>query len=358
MVGRSFLGGLQDIGVSKGSMILLHAVAVCLLHLIPKHILQRALVRQLSVAAYVFQPCFSGRSALFSLAVHLRPRNVKPVVLVPDYVCNIVPKAFILAGYEIVTYRTDKYLEPSWEDLVALLHQTNAHVLVGASVFGSSGLLCELENPRKLAFLRSRGVHVVLDLAQDVRLRTRLPLLGHDFVHAILSFNDKSFPGAMGGGILSAHDVPRAGEERPTFRRRLVLYRILCRKYVAGFLGVFRSKRALRGLDYAACEKYPYQIERGLLPPQKLQIILGLVGLKLIRRLDARKQRLLRENLHMPTMFASSAAFLLMGNPLFGKQSSVASRRRRKMPYALQDNPARGLRMNDFIVHNKGFFDR
>ena len=220
---------------------LVHAAAVFLLHFLPKPVIRKRLVRNLSVGSYVFQPFFSGRSALVSLARELRAyTSSPPVALIPRYVCNIVPKAFSLAGYKIVSYGTDAVLEAEWDEVVKLIVDANSSVLVGASVFGSSALLLELKNPRKQAFLRNHGVQVVVDLAQDIRLRRRLPPGCGDFVHAVLSFNDKSFPGAMGGGILSERTVPRLGEMNKTLGSCLLLYKMAMRAYLAPLLRLAR----------------------------------------------------------------------------------------------------------------------
>lgn len=122
-------------------MILSQGLQFVALHAVPKSVLRKWLRKKLSRGPFAFEPQFSGRVSLFLLARRLLPSAQSDVALVPDYVCNIVPRAFRLAGWEIGTYPTGPDLEPDWEELLLLLDARKAGVLVGASVFGSSGLL-------------------------------------------------------------------------------------------------------------------------------------------------------------------------------------------------------------------------
>jgi len=343
---------------------LTHAASVFLLHFLPKQVLWNRLVRDLSVGLYTFQPCFSGRSALFSLASELRGHGESQrVALVPEYVCNVVPKAFSLAGYKILTYGTNAVLEAEWDEVAKLVVETKPRVLVGASIFGSSALLFELEDPHKQAFLRSHKVQVVVDLAQDIRLRHRLPMNCSDFVHAVLSFNDKSFPGAMGGGILSERTVPRLGEMSTTLESCLLLYRMAIGRCLAPLLRL--AKREPKGrlsssnqtYEYSFCETFPYCIDKQTLAPLKLQLIMAYIGSKLIGVFDARKRILLRRGLHLNTAFSATAAYVMVKNEPFEHDVREVRSRRRKAPYGIEGNSAISLRPTDLILHNKGFAD-
>ncbi|MGH6811263.1 MAG: hypothetical protein ACREDM_02610 [Methylocella sp.] len=343
-------------------MILAQAFAFLALHAVPKSVLRRWLCRKLSRGLFRFEPQFSGRVSLFLLARRLLLRARSDVALVPDYVCNIAPKVFRLAGWEVVAYPTDRDLEPDWEGLLLLLDTRKAGVLVGASVFGSSGLLTFLSEAEKLVALRHRSVQVVIDMAQDVRLVDLLPPAGADFVHGILSFNDKSFPGSMGGGILSS--APAEGEQMKhlsvsqvahLYRRLLVkLYRA-CRTFIAS--SPVRAASEVPSHDYSSCGSFPHEIEGSCYEPAKIQYVLALIGLRDLPHYGLRKVALLQHGLHLKTRFASTAAYLIMDEDWQQSLGQIAARRARKSPYAAEGTPDCGLRSNDIIFHNKGFLD-
>jgi|GEM_PF-3046675 len=348
------------------AVLIVQICAFVLLHTLPVSLLKRWLERLLSRGRYRFVPTFSGRVALFIVASHLRNIAKSSVSLLPDYTCNIVERAFTMAGWEIVKYRTNEILEPDWYELLDTIKKREVGVVVGASVFGSSALLNFLSESSKQDELRKQGVHVVVDLAQDIRLIDRLPLNCADFVHAVVSFNDKSFLGAMGGGILSEWDQfhslsPGLSHETKQlyfwFVAKLLhhLYRVLSVKLRS--LG--KASRAekyitISSYDYSYCKDYPYRIE--VLKPVKLQFVLAIIGLYSLSYLQSKKKKFLSRNLHIPTQFAESAAYLMIDITKTPAQGTVRCRML-KLPYAVEGNPKSSLRPYDIIVHNKGFAD-
>ena len=344
-------------------MILSQGLQFVALHAVPKSVLRKWLRKKLSRGPFAFEPQFSGRVSLFLLARRLLPSAQSDVALVPDYVCNIVPRAFRLAGWEIGTYPTGPDLEPDWEELLLLLDARKAGVLVGASVFGSSGLLTFLSESAKLEALRHRSVQVVIDMAQDVRLLKMLPTAGADFVHGVLSFNDKSFPGSMGGGIVTAAPADGARGKRLSPAQIAILYTRLLAKLYKGWRSLIASLTARAparegGLDYSSCEPFPFEIEGSGYEPAKIQLILALIGLRALPLYERRKALLLQRDVHINTRFASAAAYLMVDTARCRSLSGVGSRIARKRPYALDGTPDFGLRSNDIILHNKGFLDR
>jgi hypothetical protein len=335
-------------------MMLRHAALVALLHLVPKALLDRALRRRVSFGPYVFQPQFSGRVALHKLALHLASDGRRAVALVPDYVCNIVPWAFRLAGYKVVAYSTDVMMEPDWADIARMIEKEQATVLVGASVFGSSGLLDALVDPRKLAFLRQKQVHFVADIAQDIGLRSQLPADAADVVHAVVSFNDKSFPGAMGGGVLSRARLPIWRDGSLSWRDKLALYkRLIGSNYRISRRRRKRNMAPAKGFDFSYCEIFPFRMEGSDFVPPKLQYALALAGLMLLGRIRRNKSAFLLKNVHLPTRHCGGAAYLVLDS----NASCAGMARHRKKPYALDGRADVSLRPGDVVVHNKGFND-
>ncbi len=329
---------------------ILRVIGYSALHLVPKTTLALWLVRGLSRPGYIFSPRFSGRSALFELASTLRQNATAPIALAPDYICNIVPRALAEAGWTVEFYSCDERLESDWSELLRRIEYGDVGLLLGASVFGSSGLLNDLSDNGKLRRLREMGVKIIVDLAQDIRLIDRLPAHGSDMISCIVSFNDKSFPGAMGGGILS--NVAISKNENMAVGDLVALYRRTVLSNLGKYIRRFRNKRGDEGgFDYSQCAVFPFRL-RDNYGISKLQIIAAVQGLSLIRRYEIAKKRFLDEDYHLDTCFSSTAAYLIVS-----RDDVHAPGRRRKKPYALEKNSEVSLRPDHWILHNKGFDD-
>lgn len=324
-------------------------VGYAVLHLLPRAALERWLRRRLSRPGYVYSPRFSGRVALFELAATLRRDARAPVALFPDYVCNIVPRALTEAGWQIEPYNCDERLEPDWDKLFARIEHGDTGLLVGASVFGSSGLLDGLAEHEKLARLRNLGVKVIADLAQDIRLASKLPDAGNDVISAIVSFNDKSFPGAMGGGILAKNNFTTP-ERKLDMRNCIFLYK----KIILPNIRPRKRRREIKknAFDYSLCKTFPHRFGDNYIL-SKLQLVCAVQGLLMLPWYEARKQRFLDRHDYLETRFASTAAYLMASR----SDETAGSGRKTKRPYAIEQRPEASLRPDDLILHNKGFDD-
>lgn len=345
------------------TVLFLQLCAFLALHALPTPLLRHWLGRLLRRGEYQFTPTFSGRVALFVIATQLRKNATSPIALLPDYVCNIVHRAFIMAGWQVVTYRTDEILEADWQEILTIIDKQKVGVLVGASVFGSSALLGFLSESAKQLQLKERSVQVVIDIAQDIRLIDKIPASCSDFLHVVVSFNDKSFPGAMGGGILSKIIYEYQYLSVP-LRDKMRLYVWFVRKSLQGirkllFSGREESEDLLvvncgNRFDYSSCDVYPYKIEP--LKPLKLQFILAIIGIYSLPYYQKRKKEMTKRNLHLSTAHSDTAAYLIISRDgvihdnLFG-------RRVLKPTYAIENDPGTSLRPHYIIVHNKGFAD-
>ncbi len=198
----------------------------------------------------------SGRAALCGLMKALRAAlSDRRVAYVPDYVCNVVGEACRAAGFVTVDYATDAYCRPEWKALEALIQNDAAPVVVLCSLFGS----IPMQSPEAAALMRAHpNVFVVADECQN--LIPDSPIKPGPNRAIVFSFNDKTCPGPMGGGVV----CPADGGLAPVFARGTVPRRILCS--VALFrLWLFRiGREALHMVRLAAGHPTVYQPPNGL----------------------------------------------------------------------------------------------
>lgn len=186
-------------------------------------------------------------------------------------------------------------------------------------------------------------------MSQDVSLIDNLPPQGSDLISAVVSFNNKSFPGAMGGGILAHRSLPNS-PNKLSIKQHIFLYKRTIKTILVRYAGKKDSVHADR-FEYSFCNTFPFKISDDY-HPSKLQISCAVQGMLLSKRYRATKQSLLRQHGHIETRFASSAAYLMVkaGRP-------DVPNRKLKAPYAIEGNLEVSLRPHDLIVHNKGFDD-
>lgn len=321
-------------------------------HFQSRSTLETRLRHQLEFGAFRFYPEFSGRVALYKLARWLRSEGYPPLALIPEYICNVVPMALEQAEYSIETYPVDACFEPDTEQLRRRLETGAYGIVLTASIYGSSALLDTLSSTEVWApLLAAQRTHLIIDLCQDISLIRKVPVSYGRLLSVIVSFNDKSFPGAMGGGILTTLELPETDRPLPV-QKRLQLYRYLFLKQLACF-----KRRLLRHAttpnaqlyDYSWCKRFPFTIEEYRI--DKLQMIMALLGLANLERFHRRKKEFLEKHpqvLRMP--FYETSPYLVW-------MSAAPPPRRLKRPYALPTSPAHSLRPSLTVIHNKGFCD-
>ncbi|MBL8291815.1 MAG: hypothetical protein JNN08_08260 [Bryobacterales bacterium] len=314
-------------------------------HLLPRESLARRLAACFAMPGFKFQPEFSGRVAILKLARHFLAAGHRPVALLPDYLCNVVEVAVRKAGFDILHYRTDDLLEPDPTAIVRELQTSAPGLLLTSNMFGSSALLDAMPDDTFRAAVLSSGVAVLVDLCQDISLIHRLPSGYGNCLAAVVSFNDKSFPSVMGGGILAPFPVPPSSK-RLACREVLKLYRELGIKLLSA-TGIVPRRTQAR-FEYSHCARFPYTFE--LYEPARIQYILGLIG---FNRLNERNRLKLDHARRTPdvrrTRFFETAPFLITG--------STPPRGRRKPSYARFNQPLESLRPDLHAIHNKGFWD-
>lgn len=284
---------------------------------------------------------FSGRVALAAIAA--LPRFMRRRVLLPEYLCNVVPMAFERAGWCVHGYAVDDRFEPDSPALAARAAEVGADLLLLAPLYGADGgLSWWLGDDGRVARERL-CLTLVLDICQDAGALARLPAdLGHDWA-ALVSFNDKSFPGAMGALCWTDIDLPPPPP--PGLAAALQMAARVLRRLLLP-----RRTGEESGFEFSYASRFPYAF--GTLGATRLQLALGLVGLKRLPRLQALRRAAVQAGHVRPLDLphAASAPFVVAapGDP---------GRHRLKRPYATAHDAAQSLRPRLVVRHNKGFDD-
>lgn len=336
-------------------------------HFLPYESLIRRLRRHIEIHGYHFFPEISGRASLYKLASTLKGNSDKGLALAPDYICNVVYVALEAAGYEVRTYPTDHLFEPLMLELENELTDERVGILLTASIFGSTAFLEQLKSEKFRELVIQRNIHVIVDLCQDINLVRYLPDDYGVNVSSILSFNDKSFPGLMGGGILTKIDLP-VTTERLSISQTTKLYGMILGKIKLNTIEAIKSKRrrickdvekslqsqqVITAYDYSYCRVFPHKIE--VIMIAKIQIIMALIGFTNLTTIN-KKKKMFAEHVQniLKTKHYETTPYLVLTKP---NSSWEIVYRKRKPPYACHKNPEQSVRREIIIIHNKGFSD-
>lgn len=314
-----------------------------LLQALPRERLQTRLARRLppALAGARCLAYFSGRVALSALAG--LPRFGRKTVLMPEYLCNVVPLAFQRAGWRIHGYPVDQHFEPDAPSLAVRAEAVGADLLLLAPLYGAEGGVGWWLGPDGRAARERLGLALVLDCCQDAAALLALRDPGRDWA-ALTSFNDKSFPGAM--GALLCTDLALSPPPAPPARASLLLALWVLRRLLIG-----RRGGEERGFEFSHASRFPYAFDVD--GPTRLQLALGELGLARLPRWQARRRAAVEQGRVRPlaTPGAATAPFVAVapGDPGW---------HRLKRPYALAEDASRSLRPRLVVRHNKGFEDR
>ena len=139
----------------------------------------------------------SGRAAIRALMTALNESQGRRIAFVPDYICNVVPKACDDAGFVLKEYPTDEHFVPIWDQLQQQLTKDENSVLLICSLMGSSPILAsEMKQLEQL----HPGLFVVADECQNLVENSLVTPKRNRAI--VFSFNDKTCPGLMGGGVV------------------------------------------------------------------------------------------------------------------------------------------------------------
>ncbi|MCB5187693.1 hypothetical protein LG200_06695 [Methylobacillus caricis] len=302
---------------------------------------------------------FSGRVAIYKVADYLI--KTSRVALLPDYICNVVYKAFEAAGFEIVTYATSDVYEPDWGEVSRLGQENTGAVLLLASIYGSEFGRNWILSQNGYHWREENKISVVFDLCQDITQINSLS--SHEYIgsnYAIVgSFNDKSFPGVMGGVVVT--DIPDEEYAAPSFLDCCRVLSLFVQKLlkldrmraIARFflVSVLSSKPKIKNIyDYSYCNYFPYDFQHS--GATKLQIAMAAAGVNFLEKYSDRKKEYLLLNRIKPlkTPYYLTAPFVMV-------QPDDPGINKDKPPYAVNRNPFVSLKSEIKVKHFKGFDD-
>jgi hypothetical protein len=324
------------------------------------------LKRRISADGLSFYPEFSGKVSIYKLCLlFIKQMPERNIALVPDYICNVVCLAVERAGYNILPYSTDEMLEPNIDEIHSiLLSNSNVGVLLTASIFGSSALLPDLQKNAIKEFILDKNIKVIVDLCQDINLINDIPKDYGKNMCCIVSFNDKSFFGAMGGGIISSFSINEY-QKKLTFGNTIRLYLWVINKinvlYLFPKVGIYKKPIPSTSIEpvkyeFGYCLSFPWTFEEVRIA--KIQIILAIIGIDNLTLFNSAKKKLVAiDKLVIKTKNISTAPFAPIFNWPGNNWKCINTKRKIKPSYALHNTPTVSLRPDLVILHNKGYFD-
>jgi len=335
----------------------LYIIYVLFLHFLPKKYLLHSVKKKLETDSLIFYPTFSGRVALNEIAKNIRVSADKQIALIPEYACNLIDKSLKLSGFEIETYKTDERFEPDIKDIKNKLSGNAVKLFVTACMFGSSAFLEHLSNDEIRKIIADNKIIVIVDICQDISLVKYIPSNYGDQLIATISFNNKSFPGVVGGGILSSGKF-NIKTKPLSLKNTLSLYRklhhnIIDNHFNSGYSKDSKKKENPTNFDHSYCEQFPYTFDNFDL--SKLQLATALAGCTFLSSFHAKKMQFIRANekLILKTKHFMTAPYLILN-----KRTSPHNLNRIKNSYSIPNDPTKSVRPDLIIVHNKGFNDK
>lgn len=139
----------------------------------------------------------SGRAALRGLLETLKSINPEyKIIFLPDYICNVVYQAAETAGFSIQSYKTDDTFSPIWRELIPSVRDKSHPVILLASMFGRVN---SCQKNINIIFESNPEAFIVADECQHLVTNSTIGCAKNMAV--IFSFNKKTIPGLMGGGV-------------------------------------------------------------------------------------------------------------------------------------------------------------
>lgn len=303
---------------------------------------------------------FSGRVAIFRIAQSLRRRS--RLAILPEYICNVVHRAFLEAGFEVATYRQDSLLEPEIDDIKKLVGNANGpSVLCIAPLLGADGGQAWIMSGEGRTWRNDHGVTLVLDCCQDMSRLFRADIRGERDFAVVCSFNDKIFPGVM--GAVAVTDLTDLSYRPATMAESVGICRFFVTKLVwqagrfvkrlfsapPGRCGQHQLSSTPNRFEYSSCNAFPYTL--GHSAATRLQVAVGVAGRLFSSAYLARKSRYIGLGMvdPLPTPYFSTSAYILVPRN--------SSQLKAKLPYAIHGTPTESLRPALQACHFKGFWD-
>lgn len=299
---------------------------------------------------------FSGRVALYRMALACKQED--STVLIPDYICNVVPKAFQEAGLTVSSYSTDERFEPSIQAIQQLVRGQSSALLCLAPIMGAEGGVSWIFSPEGKSWRAKNNITLFMDLSQCIsRLKSLSTMALGERVVLMASFNNKAFPGVMGAVVISDMADPLFTAATEHEQRAITKYFV--KRLIKPILSVIRkpshaSLSLQQGqtshFEYSYCQQFPYTFAHS--GASKLQVAIATLGLRFNRYYQWRKQTYLHKGFitPQPRPFYLSAPYILA--------ESATQQLRKKVPYACQDKPNDSERPDTLAYHFKGFDDQ
>jgi len=293
---------------------------------------------------------FSGRVAIYRLACALRHSSTTAIV--PEYICNVVQRAFIEAGYNIITYKCDDFFEPDMDHIKHIGNLYPSAILCLAPIYGADGGLSCIASVSIQEWMAKNKIHLILDLCQDFSRAISCKNLNFTNISIVTSFNNKTFPGLMGALVYSS--VNDASYRLPSYSENVKLSSMWCINTISNFLNSLlrfktKSKIEFHRFDYSFCSSYPYTFKHS--GAAKIQIAIGLAGKLLIPYYIRKKRSYLAKGLvdiiQTPHFLTASVVMA----------SSVLNRNIIKRPYALHGSHKESLKPSLKTIYFRGYND-
>jgi len=302
---------------------------------------------------------FSGRVSINVLAKKFR-KNAK--VLIPDYICNVVDKAFEEAGYTIIRYKLKENFEPNIQEIIDCIEKNKIDILLFASLYGSDRFLDTVynQNSKLCEVINSNQIEVIIDFAQDFYRINNLKLEQRNH-HYIFSFNDKSFMGAMGAIIISNRDFSNIKYEKLLFKQHI----FLLKSYIIKILNCKTPwllknyqrirRRKIKNIskleyEYSTCKVFPYQYNNYSV--SNIQIFFALIGILQLNKYYKNQYEFLTDHREVLTMYGSKTSAYVVVNDTNKIKNKI------KKPYSYYNDEFTSKYPKLKIIHNKGFCDK
>jgi hypothetical protein len=297
---------------------------------------------------------FSGRVAIYRLAQSLRKEA--SVVLLPDYICNVLYRSFTEAGFEILTYQTNNQFEPSLDEIRSLVSKANRPtVLCLAPIMGAEGGEDWITSTKGREWRDLNKVSLIFDCCQDISRLFSSRFVSEKNFAIVSSFNDKSFPGIMGAVTIT--DIPDLQYRLATKSEKKKINRLLlCKIYsylrhrIASLTCESRAQ-LISGYDYSYCMDFPYTFRHS--GATSTQVGIGVAGMFFRRLYMHRKLNYLKKKILEPvrTPYFLTSPFIMVDGEMQQPKLKI------KAPYGIHGRPKESLRPLLKVYHFKGFMD-
>lgn len=358
---RALLSAVRDIG---------EAIWAVPLMLVPRHIYELRLTKLLlkhypsQFGKIVFFK--SGRSALTAFFEKLAVQEKKSIVLLPDYICNVVYMSASKACFSIKVYQTDDLFRPDMKGIKALLRTEPVCAVLFASIFGTQNNTSEILSSIRSA---SPDVFIIFDECQNII--TGSPLVMDSKTVCVMSFNDKTVPGLMGGALClppnTVLDIERPKQNVAAgLLYELIIWGLLAKKVLRRISEVLPTlvgrlpRYAYPRLEFSLGTRRLYDLEPR--PAAKLSLIYavrGLYRLSTLERIRKHNYALFREFMAdkgYGILLATERAEIAPYVPFRLKDHNIFNQLPIKGPYAMMEDSSKTLRKDTYSIKNNREF--